>query len=704
MKGLIWKEFRENLKWVAVPSLVIGALVAFLGPPPLMNDSFLLVLSLIAAVFGAVLGFLQVSSESQGDKRSLLLHRPLVRSQIFLAKVLVGVGLYLVGIGVPFACAVALAATPGHIAEPFSWPMTLPWLADTLLGIVCYLAGMLTAQREARWYGSRCLGLAAGLFCWFLVWMLPEVWHAVLALAIAGGLIGLAAWGSFMDGGAYAPQPRLAKIALATTFLLGISALSVSIMVLICAGLWTKQAYYYRLSPQGQVLLVHEEGGRLQSITDLDGRVPEPLRGERLDLHALEEISAPFALGRWPKTISYRNSSRCLLKHGNESKPGSEEWWYVPDRGRLFGYDKLTKQPIGSFGPDGFVPPGEQASERFQGEPAHVSRAYFSVAKDYLAFPDAVYRIDFRKRTLRTLFVPADGEKVLWASRWTNEKEKQVLAFVGTNKSVHVLDETGSPALTAPLAFDLESYQIAQVGRLDNPLRYWIWYEPAWYLGLDVLETTPAYVVFYDRAGQEIGPRQEVPPKPGIARDIMPRTPPVEPSWTYVWFGLITPPAEAAVLIGTTQALVADVRKSQGAEMPNMLQWLMVTTQHIIPGVRWDPRTHSGIVFGYTATMLLSALLSALICLLLARRFAFSKSECIIWSLCGLIFGVAGLLLMLTLQEWPARIACPKCRKSRVVTRDICEHCGAAHAMPPADGTEIIEPVETTRQAVLVGG
>ena len=41
--------------------------------------------------------------------------------------------------------------------------MALPWLADVLTGLVYYFAGMLTAQREARWYGSRCLGLAAAL-------------------------------------------------------------------------------------------------------------------------------------------------------------------------------------------------------------------------------------------------------------------------------------------------------------------------------------------------------------------------------------------------------------------------------------------------------------------------------------------------------------------------------------------------------------
>jgi hypothetical protein len=65
------------------------------------------------------------------------------------------------------------------------------------------------------------------------------------------------------------------------------------------------------------------------------------------------------------------------------------------------------------------------------------------------------------------------------------------------------------------------------------------------------------------------------------------------------------------------------------------------------------------------------------------------------------MFGWVGLVLMLALQEWPARIACPKCRKLRVVTRDTCEHCSAAHTLPAPDGTEIFEEKVAILQPVL---
>jgi hypothetical protein len=58
---------------------------------------------------------------------------------------------------------------------------------------------------------------------------------------------------------------------------------------------------------------------------------------------------------------------------------------------------------------------------------------------------------------------------------------------------------------------------------------------------------------------------------------------------------------------------------------------------------------------------------------------------------------------MLAVQQWPARVTCPACRRPRVVTRDTCEHCGAAQALPAPDGTEIFEPDEATPHVALAG-
>jgi hypothetical protein len=86
---------------------------------------------------------------------------------------------------------------------------------------------------------------------------------------------------------------------------------------------------------------------------------------------------------------------------------------------------------------------------------------------------------------------------------------------------------------------------------------------------------------------------------------------------------------------------------------------------------------------------------------LLPRRYAFSRTRRVGWALCGLLFGPIGLLLMIALLDWPARIPCSKCRKLRVITSEQCEHCGAAQAMPVPDGTEIFERTLAIQQPAL---
>jgi hypothetical protein len=319
MKALIWKELRENFKWVPLPGLMIF-LVFLIDKPdePMPDQMDTYFFCLTAVVFGAALGFLQIFFEAHGDKRSLLLHRPLSPSRIFLAKALVGVALYVLALGIPFAYLENWYATPGNMPAPYHWRTGLPWLADILSGLVYYFAGMLVAQRDVRWYGSRGLSLVAAFFCSYLVWAVPEFWQALVTIAVSGSVVAAAAWGSFSAGGAYAPQPRLAKAALAMTFLGGL--VIVSILGKQQIGQWFDSGieYEYTIDHQGRVLFQRFMAGvGVIGRNDLNGQdVPErtPLEG------------APLVWTETPFFWSYRNSGRFFVKCANDSKPGSERW------------------------------------------------------------------------------------------------------------------------------------------------------------------------------------------------------------------------------------------------------------------------------------------------------------------------------------------------------------------------------------------
>jgi hypothetical protein len=175
-------------------------------------------------------------------------------------------------------------------------------------------------------------------------------------------------------------------------------------------------------------------------------------------------------------------------------------------------------------------------------------------------------------------------------------------------------------------------------------------------------------------------------------------------SYAKALFGLATPMVEAATLVGASQYLRSEARLQGNTDKPVLLDYLN-NTRHYIPGTSRFEGNPSGLMLGYLALILLAAAASALACFILARRLAFSRALRVGWAVVGFLFGWAGLILMVVLQDWPARIPCRKCRKLRVVTREACEHCGAAHAVPGTDGTEIFEPAARLlpRQALKLG-
>jgi hypothetical protein len=162
-------------------------------------------------------------------------------------------------------------------------------------------------------------------------------------------------------------------------------------------------------------------------------------------------------------------------------------------------------------------------------------------------------------------------------------------------------------------------------------------------------------------------------------------------SFAETLYGLFTAPVEAAGLVPATDRQFRQAKSHGGNEVTPLLYFLAITTQYFIPGFGWERAAESDRIFTYIVLILLSALVSALCCYMLARRFAFSRARRIGWLVCGLVFGPVGLLLMLAVQEWPARTPCLQCHKPRLVTRQTCEHCGAPHAKPIEDGTEIFE-------------
>jgi len=242
MSTLIRKELRENFKLAVIGFglfvfiLVLNyrsctsfyALLAlgqeswnYNNAQPLLSGSLTSLTGVFCALFGAVLGWLQVHNEGHRDLWAFLIHRPLSRTNIFAAKTVAGLCLYTLGAGLPLFGLIMMSWMPGQIAAPFEWTMVLPVLAFFLAGIVCYFAGMLTGLRQARWYASRGLGFGAACIVCMGMANVPEFSRALVFILVGGAAMATAAWGSFMSNGYYAGQPALGRRALVGSLSLG---------------------------------------------------------------------------------------------------------------------------------------------------------------------------------------------------------------------------------------------------------------------------------------------------------------------------------------------------------------------------------------------------------------------------------------------------------------------------------------------------
>jgi hypothetical protein len=200
MTMLVRKELREVLGIAAIALGAYLVLVASLlgtklfawvpglphemEPVPFASGGFTGSFARVTAVFAVALGFRQSAWESVRGTYLFLLHRPVRRDAIFLAKLATGMMVLLVCASVPILFYTWWAAVPGHHPSSFAWSMTVPAWRVAFLTPLVYLGAFLSGIRPARWIGTRLLPLAASLSLVLLLGFIPYWWLLGLPLAL----------------------------------------------------------------------------------------------------------------------------------------------------------------------------------------------------------------------------------------------------------------------------------------------------------------------------------------------------------------------------------------------------------------------------------------------------------------------------------------------------------------------------------------
>jgi ABC-2 family transporter protein len=707
IKALVKKELRENVMVAALG--MVGAILltawtyhdykAFIAISPdhpreininmgqlqpVVWPAFLMQLAGLCGIFGAALGFMQVFHERHRDLWGYLIHRPATRTQIFLGKMIAGLALYFIAIGLPLGVFVIWDATPGHVAAPFDWGMVSPMVKMVAGGVAFYFAGMLTGLRQARWWVSRALGLGLALGSVFLSFssfedLMPMMpfWQWLLWTGLCVGVLALAGWGSFLSHGEYRGQPRLGKLALTAAMFVGAAmALAFAYKMgtnLLVPERQTDYAYRsYHMTTNGEIIMQVRRNSMANEYFDLAGKplisakTGKPLNDVEFHQEYASQAGTQVNLGDRPRSQWYYDNYGDVFFVPVRSVPG-RLWYFWRETGRLIEYDVQSRMPVASLGPDGYADDVQGKGERFVDSSAFDNRS--DSASRLLYTRTTAYEANLDERTIKPIFATTTNEPIGAMAELIVGKQfsyPTIIAPEGggfsalagptftpvstnillvTRNFIHVLDPGGAGMLKADYKPSYPDYASVTVNALQPPGRYAVWFEPT----------------VSEERKKELGLKTQV-----------------------TWYN------ENSTLAKSETIPDVPSDPPQKPTLSDTLANLWMPWAVLIPAEIFDdPKP------GWLAAVLtcIGTLASVGVGWWVGRRYSMSRGGLIGWGIFILVLNVFGLATFLCVQEWPARERCPNCKKLRVVDRTQCEHCGVDFAPAERNGTEIFEPL-----------
>ncbi|BBM87174.1 hypothetical protein [Candidatus Uabimicrobium amorphum] len=250
--AIILKELREHGKW-----FVLGAFAAmlYLYTDVMTGHSDMAKVILhISIVTGIVLGLLQTLPEKYLGLFPFLRHRPMTLTSIFMAKVVAALILFSIVVVVPCFIAIMLV---DDLTKMLIHYTSAQIVTNMLFGVVVYFLTMTFVLREARFYGSRVVGILFAVVCYYIAYEATTKEHFLFFMTCVGCTVVMAGWGTFTD-----QRSRIVtKASIGITLL--VSYITVTLFVVINLEAMAKQfsvkddkndsSIYYRVTSQGPI-------------------------------------------------------------------------------------------------------------------------------------------------------------------------------------------------------------------------------------------------------------------------------------------------------------------------------------------------------------------------------------------------------------------------------------------------------------------
>jgi hypothetical protein len=168
MKAILWKEFRENLKWgvlllLASAFVIIALQIVEPDQIVLFSGEYLIQTTFGFAAGALALGLLQTVFEGSRDRWAFLMHRGVSPERILAAKAIVGLTYIVAAAAIPLIGMTWWCSHPGNVPAPFHSVAPLVGVIGIFAAFPAWFAGVLIGLRDVRWYGSRVLPLGLAL-------------------------------------------------------------------------------------------------------------------------------------------------------------------------------------------------------------------------------------------------------------------------------------------------------------------------------------------------------------------------------------------------------------------------------------------------------------------------------------------------------------------------------------------------------------
>ncbi len=701
--GVLWalgrKEARELAAVLAVSAAGYGAVLALAlrqaansiaygnsSEPGALNSTFMQSGVVVAALAGLLVGFFQFFGESRPERLGFMLHRPVSRSTIFGGKVLTGVALYLAALALPLLVALWWASNPHNLPLPFSWRMALAPGADILSGIPYYFAGILVARRtDARWIGSRLLPAAAPVIASVLNIAAENFGGAVLGIGLATLVTATAAHGYFTAAGQY---PRLRVPARAATGTVVLAALLTAGLLSfgLLEVLTMDRERSYSVTNKQAVILedgtaaveVYEyssPGGMIRDrFEDLSGKVlGQAYPG--VPSTGMEAFrSLPLYGGNvWDNGRAFHEPTSYFAY--TVVRLNGDLWSRAKDRlggDYLVGFEQTKHERVGAIGANGLEAGVAVPAARFA-KPLHVAGIYASQLyqggiytntyaaspaewKPLLAAGDTIYMLQADGKLETFYKTPKQQPIAQFFAGTVNDPSVPTKPFV-SSYSVAVTDD--AVTILSSKAEVLLQYALPGVGR------YYVHTGQIW----GKAGVGNRFVLLLDpinnSAGEEPKPVTAVYFKPDGTFDHQMELPvfasyvPAQMNFIEAYIG-----APLAPPVGTGIDVLANAEAPHYAQDAGYWRQLMLTAAG-------------------------TAVVSGAAALILARRRRMRRGAAGLWTVAAVLFGPAGVLLMLCLPGLPVLARCGACGRPRPVDQERCPDCGTAAAAPVRNGTEI---------------